>query len=72
MSPSTNGTPGRALQPGAVRTRLDTLEEDVGDAEQEIESIRADILHIKRALYIIAGAAVGDLVGISTLIESLM
>lgn len=68
---SSNHTPTQ-LQPGRVRERLGALEEDVGDNEDGLDTLRSDIHTIKYVLFAIAGMRVGDLTGLLELIKTLL
>jgi len=60
------------LSPGRVRERLGALEENVGDNEDGLESLRSDIHTIKYVLFAIAGMRAGDLTGLLELIKTLL
>jgi hypothetical protein len=60
------------LSPGRVRERLGALEEDVGDNEDALGTLRSDIHTIKYVLFAIAGMRAGDLTGLLELIKTLL
>jgi hypothetical protein len=60
------------LSPGRVRERLGALEEDVGDNEDSLSTLRSDIHTIKYVLFAIAGMRAGDLTGLLELIKTLL
>jgi hypothetical protein len=55
-----------------VRERLGALEEDVGDNEDALGTLRSDIHTIKYILFAIAGMRAGDMTGLLELIKTLL
>ena len=55
-----------------MRERIDALEEDVGENEDALGTLRSDIHTIKYVLFAIAGMRAGDLTGLLELIKTLL
>jgi hypothetical protein len=62
----------RLVQENKLRGKVQAIEDEMETMREDVDEVKGTLARIKQALYVIAGAAAGELVGLKEIVTALL